>query len=233
MIAGYTKRPGSPLRPVRLARPRRLRGRRAAVRRQRRHRLHRRRDRPAAEAPEAARAARPRRSPTPPKMPKVRKGDVVWVEPKLVCQVEFVEWTHDGHLRAPSYQGLREDKQPEEVHREEPLPNEIRKGKRVLRLSNLDKPFWPDEGITKGDLLALLPRRRAGARPAPARPAVHDEALSRRLARQVLLPEGRADAHARLDQARSDHRQHARAAAARRAGSRRRSSTTSSRCSGW
>ena len=31
---------------------------------------------------------------------------------------------------------------------------ELRKGKRVLKLSNLDKPFWPDEGITKGDLLA-------------------------------------------------------------------------------
>ena len=27
-------------------------------------------------------------------------------------------------------------------------------GKRVLKLSNLDKPFWPEEGITKGDLLA-------------------------------------------------------------------------------
>ena len=31
---------------------------------------------------------------------------------------------------------------------------ELRKGKRVLKLSNLDKPFWPEEGITKGDLLA-------------------------------------------------------------------------------
>jgi bifunctional non-homologous end joining protein LigD len=91
--------------------------------------------------------------PEPPKMPKVRKGDVVWVEPKLVAEVEFVEWTHDGHLRAPSYQGLREDKAPEQVHREEPLPTEIRKGKRVLRLTNLDKLFWPEEGITKGDLL--------------------------------------------------------------------------------
>ena len=35
-----------------------------------------------------------------------------------------------------------------------PIPEEIRRGKRVLKLSNLDKPFWPDEGITKGDLLA-------------------------------------------------------------------------------
>ena len=91
--------------------------------------------------------------PSVPAMPRVRKGDVVWVEPKLVAQVEFAEWTHDGHLRAPSYQGLREDKAPEQVHREEPLPTELRKGKRALKLSNLDKLFWPEEGITKGDLL--------------------------------------------------------------------------------
>jgi bifunctional non-homologous end joining protein LigD len=92
--------------------------------------------------------------PAVPKMPRIRKGDVVWVEPKLVCEVEFVEWTHDGHLRAPSYQGLREDKSPDEVRPEIPLETEIRRGKRVLRLSNLDKVFWPEEGITKGDLLA-------------------------------------------------------------------------------
>ncbi len=92
--------------------------------------------------------------PTVPKMPKVRKGDVVWVQPELVCEVEFVEWTHDGRLRAPSFQGLRDDKPAGEVHREEPLPSELRKGRRVLRLSNLDKVFWPGEGITKGDLLA-------------------------------------------------------------------------------
>ncbi|HEV3480093.1 MAG TPA: DNA ligase D [Gaiellaceae bacterium] len=91
-----------------------------------------------------------------PKMPKVRRDAIRWVEPKVVAEVEFVEWTHDGRLRAPSYQGLREDKEAADVRREEPeqLPTEIRKGKRVLKLSNLDKPFWPDEGITKGDLLA-------------------------------------------------------------------------------
>ena len=91
-----------------------------------------------------------------PKMPKVKKGAVVWVTPKLVCNVEFAEWTHDRHLRAPVYQGLREDKSAEEVQRERPapVPAEIRKGRRVLKLSNLDKPFWPEDGITKGDLLA-------------------------------------------------------------------------------
>ena len=90
-----------------------------------------------------------------PKMPKVRKGDVVWVEPELVCEVEFVEWTHDGRLRAPSYQGLREDKVAEDVRRErEAIAPELRRGSRVLKLSNLDKPFWAEEGITKGDLLA-------------------------------------------------------------------------------
>ena len=92
-----------------------------------------------------------------PKMPKIRKGDVVWLEPKLVAEVEFAQWTHDGHLRAPVYQGLRGDKAPEDVHREEPAapepPDEVRRGRRLLKLSNLDKPFWPDEGITKGDLL--------------------------------------------------------------------------------
>jgi bifunctional non-homologous end joining protein LigD len=89
-----------------------------------------------------------------PKMPKVKRSDVVWVRPELVAEVEFVEWTHDGRLRAPSFQGLREDKPAREVHREEPLPREIRKGNRVLKLSNLDKVFFPEDGITKGDLLA-------------------------------------------------------------------------------
>jgi bifunctional non-homologous end joining protein LigD len=88
-----------------------------------------------------------------PKMPKVRKSDVIWVEPKLVCEVEFVEWTHDGRLRAPSYKGLREDKSAGEVRREQPIADRITKGTRELKLSNLDKVFFPVEGITKGDLL--------------------------------------------------------------------------------
>jgi bifunctional non-homologous end joining protein LigD len=80
---------------------------------------------------------------TVPKMPRVRKGDVVWVRPALVAQVKFIEWTHDGHLRAPVYLGLRDDKVAEEVVAETPSR---------VTLSNPEKVFWPDEGITKHDL---------------------------------------------------------------------------------
>jgi bifunctional non-homologous end joining protein LigD len=89
----------------------------------------------------------------PPKMPRVRKSDVVWVEPRLVAEVEFAEWTHDGRLRAPSYKGLREDKRAEDVRREEPVVDRVVKGGHELKLSNLDKVFFPVEGITKGDLI--------------------------------------------------------------------------------
>jgi bifunctional non-homologous end joining protein LigD len=91
--------------------------------------------------------------PVVPKMPRVRKSDIRWVEPKLVAEVEFVEWTHDGRLRAPSYQGLREDKEADDVRREDPPRDVVTDGKRTLKLSNLDKVFFPAEGITKGDLL--------------------------------------------------------------------------------
>ena len=43
-----------------------------------------------------------------------------WLEPKLVCEIRFAEWTRDNHLRQPAFLGLREDKQPEEVTREKP-----------------------------------------------------------------------------------------------------------------
>ena len=43
-----------------------------------------------------------------------------WVEPELVCQVKFNEWTRDHRLRQPVFLGLREDKEPKEVVREEP-----------------------------------------------------------------------------------------------------------------
>jgi bifunctional non-homologous end joining protein LigD len=45
------------------------------------------------------------------------------------------------------------DQPPGDGSRGSPVPSEIRRGERALRLSNLDKPYWPEEEITKGDLL--------------------------------------------------------------------------------
>jgi bifunctional non-homologous end joining protein LigD len=41
-----------------------------------------------------------------------------WIKPELVAEVEFTEWTNDGTLRHPSFQGLREDKKATDVVRE-------------------------------------------------------------------------------------------------------------------
>ena len=41
-----------------------------------------------------------------------------WVEPTLVCEVRFSEWTDDGGVRHPTFLGLRSDKRPEECRRE-------------------------------------------------------------------------------------------------------------------
>jgi bifunctional non-homologous end joining protein LigD len=43
-----------------------------------------------------------------------------WVNPKLVCQIKFGEWTRDHRLRQPVFLGLRDDKDPKDVVREEP-----------------------------------------------------------------------------------------------------------------
>jgi bifunctional non-homologous end joining protein LigD len=43
-----------------------------------------------------------------------------WVKPTLVCEVAFTEWTSDGKIRHPSFQGLRADKRAAQVIRERP-----------------------------------------------------------------------------------------------------------------
>ena len=53
-----------------------------------------------------------------PKDPGLRRA--VWTEPALVGEVAFSEWTDEGIIRHPSFQGLREDKKPTDVVREEP-----------------------------------------------------------------------------------------------------------------
>lgn len=49
---------------------------------------------------------------------RVREPGVHWVAPELVGQVGFTEWTGDGLLRHPRFQGLRQDKSAREVTRE-------------------------------------------------------------------------------------------------------------------
>jgi bifunctional non-homologous end joining protein LigD len=53
-------------------------------------------------------------------VPRARLKEATFVEPKLVGEVEFSEWTRDGTLRQPAFKGLREDKDPGKVVREEP-----------------------------------------------------------------------------------------------------------------
>jgi bifunctional non-homologous end joining protein LigD len=53
-----------------------------------------------------------------PSDPGLRRA--VWVEPKFVGEVAFAEWTNEGIIRHPSFQGLREDKNPKDVIRENP-----------------------------------------------------------------------------------------------------------------
>lgn len=50
----------------------------------------------------------------------IPRKDVHWIRPELVAQVAFTEWTADGRLRHPRFEGLRRDKDPAEVVREEP-----------------------------------------------------------------------------------------------------------------
>jgi bifunctional non-homologous end joining protein LigD len=75
-----------------------------------------------------------------------------WVVPQLVCEVTFQEWTQDAKMRQPIFLGLREDKAPKKVRRETSLP--VTDMPSAPTLTHLEKVYWPDEGYTKGDLIA-------------------------------------------------------------------------------
>lgn len=104
-----------------------------------------------------------------------------FVNPSLVCEVEFTQWTRDGLLRHPVYKGLREDKLATMVVRERvqsppsfvtdahmrpiDISGLIAEGRRVrggvevmlegltLKLTNLDKVLYPKTGFTKAELI--------------------------------------------------------------------------------
>ncbi len=82
---------------------------------------------------------------------------VTWVKPKLLCEVSFAEWTKDNIMRQPIFQGLRDDKPTTMVKKEILVPPSKKKQKNTklsnLVLTNQDKIYWPQEGITKGDII--------------------------------------------------------------------------------
>jgi bifunctional non-homologous end joining protein LigD len=90
-------------------------------------------------------------------------GPVDWLRPFLVCEVNYTEETRDGSLRHPVYKGLRQDKSILDFNLETPHtallvpPGEeellLKRNGNSIKLTNLQKTFWPKEGITKGDLL--------------------------------------------------------------------------------
>ena len=87
-----------------------------------------------------------------------RSGRPRWVRPESRCEVSYAERTADGRLRAPVFHGLVVD--PGEGPDVPPGPfgaavgdRAVEEGGRRVTLTNLDKLYWPREGITKGNLL--------------------------------------------------------------------------------
>jgi bifunctional non-homologous end joining protein LigD len=94
-----------------------------------------------------------------------------WVKPELVGSVAFTEWTSDGHLRHPTFRGLREDKPASQVVRETPEPTAqaVGQSKRTtsarkagktkeevvvagIQITNPDRVVYPGQGLTKRDI---------------------------------------------------------------------------------
>ncbi len=96
---------------------------------------------------------------------------VTWLEPKLVANIHYSELTNNGVMRHPVFHGLRIDKtvtdmkkeaSPEKkivtkkavVAKEKDKPDSIKADGSNLSFTNTNKVFWPEDGITKGDLIA-------------------------------------------------------------------------------
>ncbi|MCW3072528.1 MAG: dependent ligase [Bacteroidetes bacterium] len=107
-------------------------------------------------------------------------GKIQWVEPELICQVKFSEWTNDQHMRHPVFLGLRIDKDADEITVPETAEKikakkpaaktkktaakktaakkssgdlDLKAGNITLHLTNQDKIYFPKDKITKGDLV--------------------------------------------------------------------------------
>jgi len=93
-----------------------------------------------------------------------------WVQPKLVAEVSFGEWTRDGRIRHSVFQGLREDKPARQIGRERAVaPAGAAKGKGKpkqddppaaarVRVTHAERVIDKASGATKGDLVAYYQR---------------------------------------------------------------------------
>ncbi len=108
-----------------------------------------------------------RAEPTADAAPDADTRNVRWVEPTLVAEVTFREWTPSGVIRQAVFNGLRRDKAPREVVREEALPlNEARPARSsrpaaqsareieepAIKLTHPDRLYWSEAGISKQGL---------------------------------------------------------------------------------
>ncbi|WAS96727.1 DNA ligase D [Nannocystis punicea] len=89
--------------------------------------------------------------------PREVKGH--WVRPVLVAEVSFSEWTSDGRVRHPVFQGLRSDKDPATIVRERPrevestsLPK-ARRSASPIKVKHPERVIDPSSGATKLDLV--------------------------------------------------------------------------------
>jgi len=102
-------------------------------------------------------------------VPRGEKKGAHWIEPKLVAEIAFAEFTGDGVLRHPSFIALRDDKPAKDVVRE--TPKHLTKSERTsegataagfgIKITNPDRVIFPEDGLTKQDLADYYARVEA------------------------------------------------------------------------
>src|SRR5690606_822753 len=84
------------------------------------------------------------------------KAQALWLKPELVVEVDFAEFTADGHVRHGVYLGRREDKPARDITPEHRKPLRAVKGRIAsIAITNGDREIFPDTGTTKYELAAF------------------------------------------------------------------------------